>query len=78
MYYVDELITFLDISPFNAESRQAVKALQPKNPTKSKLGRMKPETKRLLDQFYEPFNHQLADILLDNSYEFARLREGVN
>lgn len=33
-------------------------------------GKMKPETRKLLDEFYRPYNKQLAEMLNDSRFEW--------
>jgi len=76
MDHLDDVISFLGINPYSPEARYSAETLKVVNPTENKLPKMKAETQKLLDEFYEPYNNQLAEMLADPSYRFRRLDRG--
>jgi len=73
MDHMDEVTAFLGISPYSPQARKSVEALKIVNPTQNKLPHLMAETEKLLDEFYEPYNNQLAEMVGDKSYRFRRL-----
>lgn len=68
---LDTVFQFLTLAPVRGPVRDEIMSHELYNPGTveySKLGPMKPETKAVLDQFYQPFVVKMAELLQDDRY----------
>ena len=63
----NEMIKYIGLKQASSEAAESLNIVG-KGPKQS--FRMLPETKKLLDEFYRPFNKQLADLLKDGKFMF--------
>ncbi|XP_076448652.1 carbohydrate sulfotransferase 15-like [Babylonia areolata] len=70
---IAEVVNFLGLSPLNATSMERLLGFQPVNTGAAgykKYGNMLDKTKKILDDFYQPFIDQLADMLGDERFRW--------
>jgi N-acetylgalactosamine 4-sulfate 6-O-sulfotransferase len=67
-----QIFSFLDLDPPNDEVMRHMLAIEPQNQgsslMKEKTGVMLDETRKVLGEFYGPYNEQLARLLDDEGY----------
>ncbi|CAH1777816.1 unnamed protein product, partial [Owenia fusiformis] len=70
-----DIFAFLDMDPIDFATEELIRELHPVNVNKRKdatsLGPMLNSTKTILDEFYKPYNEQLAHLLNDPTFNWA-------
>ena len=69
--YIDLLLYFTFSDPISAKLERIIVSMKARNPRKrqyKKIGPMSNETIEVLDDFYRPYNVQLAQLLRDDSF----------
>ncbi|GLI71601.1 hypothetical protein VaNZ11_016865 [Volvox africanus] len=66
--HMEAVLKFLGMRQPNDAEWQTIMGMETRNKNSDKYKKMLPETRALLEDFYQPFNERLAEILSDDRY----------